>query len=280
MRTSTSIPGLWTTNFELISDVLQALVDRTFPERLAQAIAVGDEKCTNTIIAQHGEAIATDERICVALATSIFRGSLKTLKLLVAHHINVNVSLDLQKDTPLMLAVGSSRRHRADIIRLLFEKGADVSAQNTLGKTALDLARSAQLSDIETLLEQRPPLLSPLMTRRTFDEDRLKLPQKKIDDFGSTAAFHGRIADVYEYGGRERTFLRLPSVHDMIYEHGTRHLMNRATSKETEMGTWKFRWFHLPANNVVWMKDLIQRTYYERYVDDSAEEEYFLQKMR
>jgi hypothetical protein len=83
---------------------------------------------------------------------------------------------------------------------------------------------------------------------------------------------------VYEFAGRERTFLRSPSCYDLIYEHGPRHLMNRATSKETEKGEKKFRWLHLPANNLVWMKDLIQRTYYERYPENSTDQEYYFQK--
>ncbi|KAF2436054.1 hypothetical protein EJ08DRAFT_224342 [Tothia fuscella] len=265
-------------NFELVSDVLQGLVDRTFPERLAQAIAIGDDKCVNAIITQHSGAIATDERLVAALANSISKGSLKTLKLLLGHHININLPLNAQKETALMLAVQASERHRADMVRLLLEKGANISAQNTMKMTALDIAKSAHLDDIKMLLEERPPLVGPLLKRRTFEQDHLRVPKQMLEDFGTASAFHGRIADIYEYAGRERTFLRLPSVQDMIYEHGPRHLMNRATSKETETGEKKFRWLHIPANNLVWMKDLIQRTYYERYPEDDYDKEYFFKK--
>jgi hypothetical protein len=265
-------------NFELVSDVLQGLVDLTFPERLAQAITIGEEKAASRIISQHSGVISTHERMSAALATTISKASLRTLKVLLSYRVNINMPLNSERDTALMLAVRGSQRHRTNMVRLLLEKGADVSAQNTSRMTALDIAKAAHLNDIETLLEQRPLLFGPLLSRRTFDEDYLKVPEQTIQDFGSTAAFYGRIADVYEYAGRERTFLRHPSVRDMIYEHGPRHLMNRAKSKETETGEKKFRWLHLPANNLVWLKDLIQRTYYERHPDNTTEERYFFKK--
>jgi hypothetical protein len=243
--------GLRDHNYELVADVFQGLVDLAFPQRLAQAIAVGDEQQVTGIILHHSGAIATEEGMSGALATSISKGSIKTLKLLVANHVNINIPLNAQKDTALILAVRASQRHRAEMIQLLLEKGADFSAQNTANKTALDIAKAAHLLDIENLLDERPPLIGPLLKRKTFGEDRLKVPKHNMDDFGSMSAFYGRIADIYEVAGRERTFLRLPSCQDLIYEYGPRHLMNRATSKETETGEKKFRWIHLPVNNVL-----------------------------
>jgi ankyrin repeat protein len=195
-------------NYELIVDIFQGLVDLAFPQRLAQAIVIGDEQQVTGIILHHSEAIATDERMSSVLATSISKRSMKTLKLLIANHININVPLNAQRDTALILAVRASQRH------------------------------------------QRPPLIGPLLKRRTSYGDRLKVFSHDMDDFGSMSAFYGRIADLYGFAGRERTFLRLPSCQDLIYELGPRHIINRATSKETEAGEKNFRWIHLPANNV------------------------------
>jgi hypothetical protein len=177
-------------NYELVSDVLQGLVEMAFPQRLAQAIAQGDEQYSSAIISQYSGLISTDECMNIALATTISKGSMKTLKALLSHHINVNAPLNAQKDTALILAVQGTHQHRESIIRLLLEKGADVSAQNTAHKTALDIAKTAHLHDIEILLDERPPLVGPLLNRRTMDGERLKVPKLIIEDFGSTSAFH------------------------------------------------------------------------------------------
>jgi hypothetical protein len=66
--------------------------------------------------------------------------------------------------------------------------------------------------------------------------------------------FHARIVDFYTAEGDIPTFLpQSRSVHQVVYDHGPEQIMDRArTSRDMIFGPQhlKFRWIHLPANNV------------------------------
>jgi hypothetical protein len=133
----------------------------------------------------------------------------------------------------LILAVCTSQSHRADMVRLLLESRC-ISSEHGKENGAW-FAKAAHLADIQTLLEERPPLVGPLLRRGTLSGEHLKVPSQNLDDFDSSSAFLGRIADVYEFAGRERTFLRLSSCHNLIYEHRPRHLTNRGPKSQRRL---------------------------------------------
>lgn len=163
-------------------------------------------------------------------------------------NIRVNSPLTPEGDTALLLAVQSSSPNRIGIVRRLLKKGADVSIKNEEDRSALDYAEALGDQALETLLKNRPLIEGPTIRKDSYDW--IRNPELNINDFGSSEELTAKVADIYEIDGQERTFLRTPSVHDLIYTHGPNHLMNRARSKEATEGTRKFRWLHLPANNV------------------------------
>ena len=265
-------------NFELVCDVMQGLADRAYPDVIAQAIMNGDDDQVRSLIERHSTSIVTNDRIGSALAAAVTEGQLNALRLLLSHRVNVNSYLDDGKDTALMLAIMSLSEDRDEVVRLLIEKGADVAMKNAAGKTALTIAKELHLSAIVKLLEDRPLITGPFLKRTLREQRQLHDPKLTLNDFGSGHQFHARIVDIYEVEGREKAFLRTPSIHALIYEQGPRHLMNRATSRWSGPGDRKFRWLHLPANNLTWMKHLILRTYSERPTDGPRNESDWFEK--
>lgn len=265
-------------NFELVCDVMQGFADRAYPDIIAQAITKGDDEQVNALIDLHPTSIATNDKIGDALAAAVTKGRLNALRMLVAHGVNVNAFLNHDKDTALHLAVRSRNEDREEVVRFLLEKGSDVAMKNTSGKTALDLAKEMHLPAIRQLLEDRPLITGPLLRRTSPEQRHLLDPKLTLNDFGASLRVHARVADIYEIEGREKAFLRTPNVNALIYTQGPRHLMNRALSRWSGPGPRRFRWLHLPANNLTWLKHLILRTYCERPTDDDRNAEDWFEK--
>jgi pimeloyl-ACP methyl ester carboxylesterase len=235
-------------NYELMCDVLKGLIDIGYPTMLTQAILHGDVAYAKAIIDSHGSSFATNDRLDEALKVAVTGGQDRILQMMLDVNIRVNAPLTLEKDTALILAVRSTADNKIIIVRKLLQKGADVAARNEDEKSAVQYAVELHDHELEQLLRNRPLIVGPPVKRGSYDW--IKNPVLYVNDWGSSDGLFAKIADVYEVHGEERTFLRTPSVHDLIYRHGPRHLMNRERSKETEEGVKKFRWLHLPANNV------------------------------
>jgi hypothetical protein len=235
-------------NYELARDVILGLVEHAYPFLLTQGILNRDAAYCEKIVAAHGAAFATNEQLGDALRVAVVTGQGQMLQMLLDANIRVNSLLDEDGDTALILAVQSEANNRNVIVLQLLEKGADKEIMNKSLKSAVDYAMDTSDVDLHNILQDGPLIVGPVMKRATFD--LILQPQMHLRDYNCTRHIFAKVADVYEVRERERTFLRTPSVYELIYEYGPRMLMNRERSKETEMGTKKFRWLHLPANNV------------------------------
>jgi Ankyrin repeats (3 copies) len=265
-------------NYELVCDVLLGVVDNAYAAILTQAILNHDSTLTKAIITANRHSFATNDRVAEALGAAVTLGQESIVRLLLDANVRVNAHLNGAKNTALIEAVRSTNRDKIKIVRQLLEKGADVTPLNAENKSALDYATENGDEDVVKLLENRPLIVGPPVRKLTVPGDRIMAPRMLINDYDCTKSYLATVADVFVIAGNEKTFRRSPSVHDLIYEHGPRHLMNRATSRETEHGVRKYRWLHLPANNLTWVKDLIRRTYRERISDEHFSEAYYLQK--
>jgi pimeloyl-ACP methyl ester carboxylesterase len=279
-------------NYELMCDVLKGLVDNAYPAMLTQATINGDVAYARSIVENHGPSFATNDALNAALKAAVTNGQDRILQMILDANIRVNAPLTAERDTALILAVQSTVPTKLVIVRKLLQKGADVAMLNEDDKSAIQYAVELHDHELEQLLRNRPLIVGPPVRRESYDW--IKNPVLSFNDWGSSDGLFAKVADVYEVHGEERTFLRTPSVHDLIYRHGPRHLMNRERSKETEEGVKKFRWLHLPANNVrglicritsclircqmLWMKDLIQRNYREQIPSENLSKDYYLYK--
>jgi hypothetical protein len=262
-------------NFALITDVIGGIVDMAYIWMLTQAITNGEVMYAKRIIDDHSQDFPINDGLSKALKAAVIGGQVDILKLMLDANIRVNAPLTAEKDTALILAVQSKVPQRNEIVQELLQKGADISAKNEDEKSARDFAVEQQDQELLNILG-RSFILGPTVNRRLTT--KLQNPHLNIDDFESSRQIRAKIVDVYEVQGVERIFLKNPSVYDLIYEHGPNHLMNRARSKETEEGKKKFRWIHLPANNILWTKDLIKRIYKEATQSDGDHEQYYRDK--
>lgn len=72
-----------------------------------------------------------------------YYGGMQICKALIAAGADVN-AVTLKGETPLMMAASNGK---ADVVELLLRLGADKQKKDQNGKTALDYARSAEISD-------------------------------------------------------------------------------------------------------------------------------------
>jgi hypothetical protein len=265
-------------NYELMVDVLQGLVSNAYPAMLIQAIRNRNLEYAKQIVEQHRSTFSTNEALNPVLIEAVESGESEILQIMLNANVRVNTVVDSdEQETLLFLAVRSSSSRKLDIVRRLLEKGADVAVLNKDSKSPLMLAEELHDDVLAHLLANRPLILGPVARRRT--DDWIDVPHKHVNDYGCLRKIYARIADVYDFNGEERTYLQNPSINDLIYERGPRYIMNRERARDGEQaigGYRKFRWIHLPANNLTWMKDIIQRSYRERSPDENLSREYYV----
>src|SRR5580692_1752881 len=111
-------------NYELTRDVVFGLVEHAYPSLLTQAILNGDDEYCEKIVAAHSAGFATNESLGAALRAAVTTSQSKMLQMLLDANIRVNVVLDDDGDTALILAVRSEAANRNRIVLQLLEKGA------------------------------------------------------------------------------------------------------------------------------------------------------------
>ncbi|KAF7505375.1 hypothetical protein GJ744_000996 [Endocarpon pusillum] len=115
-----------------------------------------------------------------------------------------------------------------------------------------------------------PPLVQASDREERYERPELKSEYGRIPD-----QFHATIVDFYRQGGHSGFLRRSRGVPKVVYHDGPDKIMEEARStlgeidedaakKHFSMEDFQFRWIHLPANNLEWMKDLTQRIYWDR----------------
>jgi ankyrin repeat protein len=110
-------------------------------------------KIVNLLLSSNGADvdIRSGYRDQTALHLACWHGHTETVKLLLQYNATINKVFDFRGDTPLFLAMFTSR---PDIIELLLANGADVNYQNSYGTSALHIAGNSGPTEIAKLLLQ------------------------------------------------------------------------------------------------------------------------------
>lgn len=87
-----------------------------------------------------------------ALGAAAAAGQTATARLLIARGAHVESRTSLTLDTPLTEA---AQMNQLDMVRLLLDHGADVTARDIMGRTALDWARENSDADMVQLIQSR-----------------------------------------------------------------------------------------------------------------------------
>ncbi|EPE36603.1 Ankyrin repeat-containing protein [Glarea lozoyensis ATCC 20868] len=184
------------------------------------------------------------------------------------------------------------------VAKILLERGADVDAKNSDGQTALYSAvqrgnirltklllkhgadSKIKLEDGSTLKDfasDKPQILSLLDTDYVLQGPSMNTPQApsqrrfthvpalppdQHDKLQACFGFKATIVDFY-LGDRERRIQKSPSMYEVLYGDGPEAIMTKARGNKMKGENPKFRWYHLPANNIEWVEALVTRIFAE-----------------
>ncbi|KAI9746377.1 MAG: hypothetical protein M1818_000090 [Claussenomyces sp. TS43310] len=156
------------------------------------------------------------------------------------------------------------------------------------GKRKTSLSSGEEYFVIRDLLCNPPILRGKSELDEPYDIPTLRDPAEEE----VCSQFHATIVDFYERGEHIDFLRRSRTVYDVIYGAGPDHIMSNAVKdlelifRQVDLGSSKeesakgepsrddaksqfgherkFRWIHLPANNMAWMKDLVKRIYKDK----------------
>ena len=155
--------------------------------------------------------------------------------------------------TPLFCAV---RRGDVGLVEYLLEHGANKKIKLDDGQTVEDFAKDN--AAIISLLRSDQVLQGPPIANPKPNPDRrfIQIPSLPADQINKRYACHGFEATIVDFflGDREQRIQVSASMYDVLYGKGAEAIMDSAkdSAKGSKMCEQqpKFRWYHLPANNV------------------------------
>ncbi len=190
------------------------------------------------------------------LQLAVIHRRLQTVRLLLGHGAAKIAYRDKKGFTVLHHAVSEAAakgdhdenaQMAKNLIKLLLEKGADVSLTDNDDKTAWELAENQQwLLD----LKNHRALVEGASKTLTAD---LKEPEAPLAEEAKTACqgFMATIMEFYYNDEGERYLIERPSIEELIYNRksGPDIILDQARELQVEE-TPTCRWYHIPANNV------------------------------
>ncbi len=112
-------------------------------------VALGDAEKIKTLIAAGQDVNTKSKNGAVALHGAAWSGHREIAELLIQNGADVNIQSD--SGTPLRTAC---LRGKKEIVELLLANGADINVKDNAGKTALDIARQREHTEIVELLQK------------------------------------------------------------------------------------------------------------------------------
>lgn len=180
-------------------------------------------------------------------------------------------------DGETALAIASAEGYKA-VVRLLLERGANTGV-NLKGKTLLD-------ASVRELLERPPIVRGPSVVPRARSPPPLIPYARQRKELSHPShSFCATVLDLWfpdtqeDYFHEERSQFANPTVHDLLYGDGPNSIMSPLQGYMPKTPT--FRWLHLPANNLIWVKHLVNRIYDERIAEPGRmEASHFVAKLK
>ena len=152
--------------------------------------------------------------------------------------------------TPLFCAV---RRGDPELVRYLLKHGANKKLTLDDGRTVedfvegnaaiIELLQSSQVIQGPSLTNPDPTVIERRFTPKPF------LPADQVNKQNSCRGFEATIIDFF-LGEREQRIQVSASIYDVLYGKGAEAIMDSEKGSMLSEQQRKFRWYHLPANNV------------------------------
>ncbi|KAI1344734.1 hypothetical protein F5Y15DRAFT_363302 [Xylariaceae sp. FL0016] len=152
-------------------------------------------------------------------------------------------------------------KRNLDMVHLLLRYGANKDVVDNTGATTYSLAKGSE--EILGLLQgpqllQGPPNLFGTPSRNHMGPFAYSRgPKYDEDKMIACHSFRATIVDFYVGSDSEYRMEKSVSVYELLY--GTKTLMEPPQRGSLAGRSRDFRWFHLPVNNIEWVKDLLTR---------------------
>ncbi|KAN0112774.1 ankyrin repeat containing protein [Hyaloscypha variabilis] len=194
-----------------------------------------------------------------ALHAAVSKRHIQVARFLLRHGANVD-SRDQAGATPLCIAV---RRGDLKSAEVLLQYGANKKIRLPEGgRTVEDLAAgdNSMIDMLNTApLLEGPPILPPKVNGKFS----LPVVEDEPNILKACFGFEATIVDFY-IDDRERRIQVSSSVHELLYGRGPKEILSSERKSKMVGRQPDFRWYHLPANNMAWINDLVARHYLDR----------------
>lgn len=218
-----------------------------------------------------------------ALHLAVAHGRDDIVDLLLAHGANVMAKSD-GAWTPLHNAC---QQGAVKIVRILLAAGAEINARLLTGMTPLHVAaQEGHLKVVNCLLERKDikrtardtsgitPFLCAAQSKKSERKDIINTlaPSNQVDALsedalGATNGFHATMVDFGDYRNDNKVTRR--TVYELLYGRDPTNPRKPAINiLPKESKATRFRWIHLPANNMAWVEALLTKAFIEEGAND------------
>lgn len=226
---------------------------------------------------------AVEVRQKTALHLAVAHGKDDIIELLLVHGADIMARSD-GSWTPLHNACENGN---VNVVKTLLTAGADVNARLLNGMTPLHVtAQAGHLDVVNCLLERNDikraakdtfgitPFLRAAQSKKPGRKDIINrlAPHNQVealseDALGATNGFHATIVDFGDFHNENKVMRR--TVYELLYGRDTLNPRKPAVSiLPKESKATKFRWIHLPANNMAWIEALLTKAFIEEGASD------------
>lgn len=223
---------------------------------------------------------ATDSRMKTALHLAAAHNRSHLVRVLLEHHADVHS----RSDGGWTALHNACQAGSSTMVKFLIDAGADINCELLNGRTPLHIAAEHGNEEAAACLLEQPllkraikdrfgttPLLMAAQHGKTRIADMLA-PWNHIGDLSedeknAAKQFLATIVDFGDFKNENRVSRR--SVYELLYardvKDASKHLIS--TMPQNVKGT-KFRWIHLPANNIAWSEALLTKCFLEEGATD------------
>ncbi|KAH9906808.1 hypothetical protein F4778DRAFT_723465 [Xylariomycetidae sp. FL2044] len=206
------------------------------------------------LFAGASEESVNDETHLTALHRAVENKHMRIAETLLQYGASAN-GTGLAPRTPLTTAV---EHHNIEMVQLLLRYGADKDAVDRSGSTAFTLAEGSD--EILSIL-RGPQLLQGPSTGLSHPQaptpGQFRVPKHNTDKRHACRGFRAMVVDFFIQGKNEYRIEKTMPVFELIY--GAPAILKHPESSSLSGKKQDLRWYHLPANNIEWVEDLISR---------------------